>query len=93
MIASFRHRGLRRLYQTGDTREVRQDQVRRIRRILGVLDAAVRVEDVDQLPGFRLHPLKGNLAGFWSVSVSGNWRIIFRFQEGEASDVDLVDYH
>ncbi len=93
MILSFRHRGLRRLYETGDGREVRQDQVRRIRRVLSVLDNARRIEDVDQLPGTRLHPLKGNLSGFWSVSISGNWRIIFRFKAGDVSDVDLVDYH
>lgn len=93
MIVSIRHKGLKRLYETGDPRELRQDQVKRIRRVLGLLDAAARIEDVDQLPGMRLHPLKGDLAGFWSVSVSGNWRVIFRFADGEAHDVDLVDYH
>jgi proteic killer suppression protein len=93
MIASFRHRGLRRLYETGDGREVQQDQLKRIRRILSVLDNAKRVDDIDQLPGMRLHPLKGDLAGFWSVSISGNWRIVFRFKAGDAFDVDLVDYH
>lgn len=93
MIASIRHKGLKRLYDTGDPRELRQDQVKRIRRILGILDTAGRIEDVDQLPGMRLHPLKGNYVGFWSVAVSGNWRIVFRFEGGEALDVDLVDYH
>lgn len=93
MIASFRHRGLRRLYETGDGREVQQNQLQRIRRVLGILDTASGIDDVNQLPGMRLHLLKGNLAGFWSVSVSGNWRIIFRFEDGEAFDVDLVDYH
>lgn len=93
MISTIRHKGLKRLYDSGDGRELRQDQVKRIRRVLAILDSASRIEDVDQLPGMRLHPLKGDLAGFWSVSVSGNWRVIFRFEEGEARDVDLVDYH
>lgn len=93
MIVRFRHRGLRRLYESGDGRELRQDQVARIRRVLAVLDRARRVDDVNQLPGMRLHPLKGDRAGFWSISISGNWRIVFRFMEGDASDVDLVDYH
>lgn len=72
---------------------MRQDQVGRIRRVLAILDAASRVEDVGLLPGMRLHPLKGDLSGFWSVAISGNWRIVFRFEAGEAFDVDLVDYH
>ena len=93
MIESIRHKGLKRLYDRGDPRDLRRDQVKRIRRILGILDTAVRIEDVDQLPGMRLHPLKGNYAGFWSVAVSGNWRIVFRFEDGVALDVDLVDYH
>lgn len=93
MIATIRHKGLKRFYDSGDGRELRQDQVKRIRRVLAILDSADRIEDVDQLPGMRLHPLKGDLAGFWSVSVSGKWRVIFRFEEGEAKDVDLVDYH
>jgi proteic killer suppression protein len=93
VIRSFRHRGLRRLYDHADTRDLKQDQVRRIQRILSMLDGAGRLEDIDLLPGMHLHSLRGNLAGFWSVSVSGNWRIIFRFEEGSAQDVDLVDYH
>lgn len=72
---------------------MRQDLTARIRRVLSILDSAELVEDVELLPGMRLHPLKGDLAGFWSVSVSGNWRIVFRFEDGEASDIDLVDYH
>jgi toxin HigB-1 len=66
--------------------------VTKIRRILALLDAASRPQSLD-LPGLRLHALKGDLKGFWSVSISGNWRIVFRFEEGEARDVDLVDYH
>jgi toxin HigB-1 len=93
MIVNLRHRGLKRLFESGDGRQVRQDQLKRIRRVLFVLDTASVIDDVDQLPGTRLHPLRGDLAGFWSVSVSGNWRIIFRFEDGKAFDVDLVDYH
>jgi proteic killer suppression protein len=93
MIGSFRHRGLRRLYETGDGRGIRADQIKRVRRILGILDTTPRVEDMNLLPGMRLHPLKGDLAGYWSVSVSGNWRIISRFDDGKAEGVDLVDHH
>ena len=93
MIRSFRHRGLERFYERGDGRGLRQDMIGRIRRALSILDAARSIEDVDMLPGMRLHRLKGELAGLWSVSVTGNWRIVFRFSEDGASDVDLVDYH
>jgi proteic killer suppression protein len=68
------------------------DHVDKIQRILARLDEAAQVRNMD-LPGFRLHPLKGDLAGYWSVAVSGNWRIVFRFEVGHASDVDLIDYH
>jgi len=64
----------------------------KIARMLARLDVATRPEQLD-LPGFRLHPLKGELAGYWSITVRANWRIIFRFEEGDATDVDLVDYH
>ena len=92
MIRSFRHRGLRRLYEKGDRRQLRPDQVDKIERILARLDEAHQVGQMD-LPGFRLHPLKGDLAGFWAVTVRANWRVVFRFDAGHAYDVDLVDYH
>ena len=97
MINSFRHRGLRFFYERGTTRYLRADQVPRIRRILGLLDVATGPKSLD-LPGMRLHALKGDLDGFWAVNVSGNWRIIFRFDdesldETVVRDVDLVDYH
>ena len=92
MIASWRHRGLRRLYESGNRAGVRPDMVAKVERVLQRLDAAVRPEDMD-IPGFRLHRLSGKLAAFWSVTVNANWRIIFRFDEGHALDVDLVDYH
>ena len=92
MITSFRHRGLKRLHASGDRSRVGAEHADKIERILARLDEAVNVQHM-ALPGFRLHPLKGDLRGFWAVSVSGNWRIIFRFDAGHASDVDLIDYH
>jgi proteic killer suppression protein len=90
-IRSIRHRGLRRLYESGDESKLKQDQLPRIRRILAVLDASTKPADMD-LPGWRLHRLRGDLRGYYSVSVSGNWRLIFKFDR-EPHDVDLVDYH
>jgi len=92
MIKTIKHRGLRRLYEDNDSSGALSQYVAKIRRILLALDNAEDIRALD-LPGFRLHPLKGDLVGFWSVTVSGNWRIIFRFEQGDAFDVDLVDYH
>ncbi len=92
MIRSFRHRGLRLLHQRGDASRVHAAHRTKIARILGYLDVARMPRDMD-FPGLRLHPLSGNLSGFWSVSVSGNWRIVFRFESNHVIDVDLVDYH
>ena len=92
MIVRFRHKGLRLLFEKGDRRRVQAEHVDKIERILARLDEATEPANMD-LPGFRLHPLKGDLAGFWSVGVSGNWRIVFRFDGANARDVDLVDYH
>ena len=92
MIRSFRHRGLRLLHERGDASRVHAAQRTRIVRILGYLNMARTPRDMD-FPGLRLHPLTGNLSGFWSVSVSGNWRIVFRFDDNHVVDVDLVDYH
>jgi len=92
MISSFQHKGLKRLFEDDDRRSLPPDMVERIRRILAFLDVADRIEDMDQ-PTFRLHPLKGDLNGFWAVSVRANWRIIFRFRDGKADDVDFLDYH
>ena len=92
MIQGFRHRGLALLFERDDRRKVQAHYAGKIARILARLEEASEATDMD-LPGFRLHRLKGDLAGFWSVTVSGNWRVIFRFEGGHASDVDLVDYH
>jgi proteic killer suppression protein len=92
MIESFRHKGLRRLFEDDDSKGLNWDHVRKIKQILAVLHAAQVIEALD-LPTFGLHPLKGDLKGFWAVTVRANWRIIFRFTAGRATDVDLVDYH
>jgi proteic killer suppression protein len=92
MIESIRHKGLRQLFEDDKPKGVNPDHVRKIRQILGVLNAAQTIDAI-RLPTFGLHPLKGELKGFWAVSVRANWRIIFRFEDGKAFDVDLVDYH
>ena len=92
MIRSIRHKGLRRLHEDDDPRGVISQHVEKLRDILARLDAAGTIADMD-LPGFRLHPLKGELKGFWAVTVRANWRVIFRLAEGDALDVDYVDYH
>lgn len=92
VIESFRHKGLRLLFENDDARKVSADMVERLRLILSALDTAETVEDMNQ-PTFRLHPLKGQLKGFWAITVRANWRVIFRFADGNASDVDLTDYH
>ena len=88
----FRHRGLRRFWERDDASRLNPNQVDRINRILTALDDAASPDDMD-FPGFRLHPLRGNQRGFWSVRVSRNWRITFRFYDAEAVGVNLEDYH
>ncbi len=92
MIRSFRHRGLKALYEGRSERRVSPQHVVRLRDILAVLDRSRKPDDMN-LPGFRLHPLKGVLKGHWAVWVSGNWRVTFRFEAGDAYDVDYLDYH
>jgi proteic killer suppression protein len=92
MIRSIRHRGLRRLFEHDDRSKLRPDLVDRIVRILTRLNAAGSIEDMN-VQGFGLHRLSGDLKGFWSVTVSRNWRIVFRFEGSDAFDVDFVDYH
>ncbi len=91
MIKTIRHKGLKRLFEDDDPRGVNPEHVERLRDILVTLHAAPDITHMD-LPGFRLHPLKGQMKGFWAVSVRANWRVIFRF-DGDAVDVDYVDYH
>ena len=92
MIRTFKHRGLKRLYERGDRSQVRSNRLERIEDILARLDVATVPSDLD-LPGYGLHSLKGKLKGFWAVKVSGNWRIVFRFQDGDALNVNFIDYH
>jgi toxin HigB-1 len=92
MIRSIRHKGLRRLYEDDDPRSLIAEHEVKLRDILARLDAATTVADLD-LPGFRLHQLKGDLKGLWAVTVRANWRVISRFEEGDALDVDYIDYH
>jgi toxin HigB-1 len=92
MIRSIRHKGLKRLYEDDNARGVAPEHVGKLRDMLSRLDAASTPADMD-LPGFRLHALKGDFEGFWAVTVRANWRLIFRFAESDALDVDYVDYH
>jgi toxin HigB-1 len=92
MIQSFRDRRLKRLFERGDRSKVPPDMADKIENVLAVLDSASTVDDVD-LPGYRLHPLKGDLAGLWSLTINANWRIVFRFEDGMAFDVELIDYY
>ena len=92
MIGGFAHRGLKRLYERDDASGIRPDLLEKVRTILAQLDDAQTIDDM-RAPGFRLHALKGDMKGFWSMTVKANWRIIFRFSGGDASDVELLDYH
>ena len=92
MIQNIKHKGLRTFWEKGETRRLNQDWIDRIDRILNALDLAQTPADMD-LPGFRLHMLKGDYQGFYAVNVSGNWRIVFRFEGNDTTAIDLIDYH
>ena len=92
MIRSFKHRGLKRLFERDDRSGIRPDLADAVQEMLTALDDAVTPQELS-LPGYRLHRLRGDLKGFWSVTVRANWRIIFRFDGTDALDVELVDYH
>jgi len=92
MIKSFRHKGLRRFYETGSTAGIQAPHKKRLRIQLIALDTAKTIEDMD-IPAFKLHPLKGDRKGLWSIAVSGNWRITFDFKDGNAYIVNYEDYH
>jgi toxin HigB-1 len=91
MIRSFKHRGLKRLYERDDRSGIRPDLVDTVQEILTVLDYAQSPQELN-LPGYRLHTLKGDLRGLWSVTVRSNWRIVFQFEGTDAFDVELIDY-
>ncbi len=92
MIQSFRHKGLKRLYERGDARGVGANLLGRVEEILTLLDVAEKPDDL-RLPGLRLHQLSGKRRGEWSVSISGNWRVTFQFEDGNVAKVNLEDYH
>jgi proteic killer suppression protein len=92
MVIRFRHKGLERLFASGDARGVNAQQVKRLRRLLASLATATSPLNMN-IAGYQLHPLGGERKGEWAVSVSGNWRLVFRFEGENATDVDLVDYH
>ena len=92
MIQSFLHKGLRKLFETGSTAGVQASHAKRLRFQLTALDTAKKIEDMD-ISGFRLHPLKGEMKGRWSISVNGNWRLTFEFKDGNAYVLNYEDYH
>ena len=92
MIQSFRHEGLAKFYETDSVAGVQPSHAKRLRMLLAALDTAASIQDMD-VPGFRLHRLKGKDADRWSVRVSGNWRLTFEFREGQAHVIDYEDYH
>ena len=92
MIKTFRHKGLRRLFEDDDGGKLPPEMLTRIRIILSALHAAEEIDGMN-VPTFRLHPLKGDLKGLFAVTIRANWRIVFRFEDGNAFDVDFVDYH
>jgi proteic killer suppression protein len=92
MIKSFKHKGLRRFYETGSHAGILSNHKKRIRLQLVALDTAMAIEDMD-IPGFKLHPLKGERKSIWAISVSGNWRLTFEFRDGNAYLLDYEDYH
>jgi proteic killer suppression protein len=92
VIKSFRHKGLRKLFETGNGAGVQANHRKRLRMQLAALDTAQTIEDMN-LPGFALHALKGELRGRWAISVNGNWRLTFEFKDGNAYVLDYEDYH
>lgn len=94
-LAGFRHKGLRRLYDEDNAKGLSVAVVDKLRKLLFALETAQDIEQVRRFPGWKLHPLKGELKGFWSLTVTGNWRLIFRYDDvtNTASDIDLTDYH
>ncbi len=92
MITSFRHKGLRKYFESGSLAGIQPAHANRLKMQLAALDTAQIIEDMD-IPGFRLHPLKGSERGRWSIWVNGNWRVTFEFENGNAFVLDYEDYH
>ncbi len=94
-FAGFRHKGLRRLYEDGTSKGVPPAMADKLRKLLLALETAEDLGQLGRFPGWKLHPLKGELRGLWSLTVTGNWRLVFRYDEetNTACDIDLIDYH
>ena len=92
MIKSFKHKGLEKFYTKGSTAGIKPEHATRINDRLAFLNAAQTIDDMDK-PGYRLHPLRGDKEGLWAINVSGNWRIVFKFEDGDAYIVNYEDYH
>lgn len=92
MIGTFKHKGLKALYEERSASKISPTHIPKLTRILSALDEATQPKEMN-LPGFRLHALKGEFKGYYAISVSGNWRVTFRFEDGNAGDIDYVDYH
>src|SRR5262245_60020416 len=92
VIKSIRHKGLRKFHNTGNAAGIRADHCRRLRLQLSALESAITIRDMD-IPGYRLHLLRGEVSGRWAISVSRNWRLTFRFESGDVHDLNYEDYH
>lgn len=92
MIKLFKHKGLQKFYASGSTAGIQNAHEKKLRMILAALDSSQGIDDMD-IPGYRLHPLKGKMKGIWSVTVNGNWRVTFKFENGNAYIVNYEDYH
>ena len=92
MIKSFKHKGLQKFYESGSTRGIQASHSKKLRMQLAALHTAYSIDDMD-IPGYRLHPLKGDRKGIWSIVISGNWRITFEFTDGNVYIIDYEDYH
>ncbi len=94
-LVRFRHKGLKRLYASDDSKGVPSEMADKLRKMLFALETAENLDQMMLFPGWRLHPLKGEREGFWSLTVTGNWRLVFRYDKASnsAEELDLVDYH
>ena len=92
MIKTFSHKGLNNFFNNGDTTKIQSDHIKKLRLLMANLNAATKIENMN-LPGLGLHKLQGNMKDFWSIKINENWRLIFRFSNGDAYDVDYLDYH